>query len=193
MFKQKPKTQVLDLTDYKTLYELAIEQEEFFGPKGSKLLNDLKDRAAEADYTHLYFRDPVRPGVVWFSQLQFDGEATHESIPTRGKLDECRSITENVFPNFLNEISNADVNVVMAQTPPITADVSGIELVTALEYIIFLYPEMVRAWAALIFAYGEILHMKDAAEAAYNDCVGTCTHSQMVGFLMGESSVVGSG
>lgn len=179
--EKKLATQILDLTDSKTLFDLAIESSELIGRKGTKLLNDLKERASEADYTHVYFRDSLRPGVIWFNSL-----LDERTIPTRGKINECRETTENVFKGFLNSIPKDDQAAVLSATPPITNGVSALDLVTALEYIIFVHPEMVRAWASLIFAYGEILKIPEAAENAYAECIGTCSHAQVVQFLLGS-------
>lgn len=173
-------SQVLDLTDAQTLFELAIDAQELLGQKGAKLIADLKEKAGEADYTHMYFRDPMRPGIVWFAALANDGI----SIPTRGKLDEAHAITDKVFPGFILGLDPQDEDGIMAQIPPLTTNASGLELVTALEYIIFLYPEMVRAWAALIFAYGEMLNLEQSAKLVYQDCAGTCKHAQIVAHLL---------
>ncbi len=170
--------QILDLTNPQVCYELAVEAEELFGRKGAKLIADLKERAGEAEYTHMYYRDPMRPGIMWFSALN------NQSLPARGKLELCRSITERVFPNFLNSLDPENAEEIMSQIPPISYGVNALDLATALEYLVFVHPSMVRAWAALIFAYGEMLKMPFAADATRQDCIGTCPHAQVVMFLI---------
>jgi hypothetical protein len=172
---------VLDLTSRQTLFELAIEDQELFGRMGAKLIADLRSRAGEAEYTHMYFRDPMRPGIVWFTQL---GELEGFSLPTRGKLDECRGVAEKVFPAFLRSLEGEDEDTIMARIPPLAPGVSGLELATALEYIVFVHPGMVRAWAALIFVYDQILGLKDGAESARATCVGSCPNAQVVAYLL---------
>lgn len=171
---------ILDLTSKNTLFELAFEPKDLLGLEGAKLIADLKERARDAEYTHLYYRDPVRPGIIWFCILNKPDE-----MPTRGRLDRCRKIAEKVFPGFLASLQLApEDDHVLAQIPSLALDnptkATGFELITALEYIVFLYPEMVRAWAALCFAYGEILGMKDAAARVREDCTIACHHSQIV-------------
>ncbi|HRK01644.1 MAG TPA: hypothetical protein PLH57_03195 [Oligoflexia bacterium] len=169
---------ILDLTLPQTLYELAIDDHEIYGPAGAKLIADLRERAFEADYTHLYFRDPMRPGIVWFMALGSSG-----SLPTRGKLDYCRKITDKVFPGFLAKVDSDSDDNIMTQIPPLTTGVSGFELATALEYLVFVYPSMVRAWAALVFTYGEMLGMREAAETVRNECNTLCPYAQVVAYL----------
>lgn len=180
---------ILDLTSKQTLFELAIEDGELLGPQGAKLIADLRDRAAEAEYTHMYFRDPIRPGIVWFTVL--GGSSCELSLPTRGRLDDCRKVSEAVFPEFLKSLEDRDEEVIMQQIPPLAFGVSGVELATALEYLVFIYPTMVRAWAALIFTYEHMLGLKAGAESAREACIGSCPHAQVVTYLLGdqESSV----
>lgn len=197
---------VLDLTLPQTLFELAIEEKELLGPVGAKLIADLKEKAQDAEYTHLYYRDPIRPGIIWFSQLGDMQSVDELGLPTRGKLDHSRRVTERVFPGFLksveaaiqaekidwndsddNEADNQAVDrVIMAQIPPLTNGVSGLELAVALEYLVFIYPSMVRAWATLIFTYAEILGLKEGAESSRHACIMNCPYAQIALFLMGE-------
>ncbi|MEW6055283.1 MAG: hypothetical protein AB1540_01605 [Bdellovibrionota bacterium] len=187
---------ILDLTSKQTLFELAIEPRELLGHEGAKLIADLKDRAAEAEYTHMYFRDPIRPGIVWFTAL---GEDSGLALPTRGRLDQCRKMTDKIFPGFLTgleaQVTEATEmgsdeehcdEIILSQIPPLTLGVSGMELATALEYIVFVYPQMVRAWAALIFAYDQILTLKAGAESVREECIGNCDHAQIVSHLMSD-------
>lgn len=179
---------ILDLTLPQTLFELAIEDHELYGPMGAKLIADLRERAHEAEYSHLFFRDPMRPGIIWFLSLGPNG-----SLPTRGKLDFCRRITEKVFPGFLEKVESeveesqlagdSNIDPIMAQIPPLTTGVSGMELATALEYLVFVYPSMVRAWVALVFTYGEMLGMREAAETVRNECNTLCPYAQVVAYL----------
>ena len=175
---------ILDLTSTQTLFELAIESEELVGRLGAKLIADLRDRACDAEYTHMYFRDPMRPGIVWFSVLSAPNGL---QLPTRGRLDQCRKVAEKVFPGFLAKVEADDENV-MSQIPPLTVGVSGIELATALEYVVFVYPSMARAWAALIFTYDQVLGLKEGAESAQAECIGSCPHAQVVSYLLGDTS-----
>jgi hypothetical protein len=178
---------ILDLTSKQTLFELAIADNELLGPAGAKLIADLKERACEAEYTHMYFRDPIRPGIIWFTML---GVAANEiSVPTRGRLDECREICERVFPKFLRSLEGCDEQAVTRQIPPLALGVTAHELATALEYVVFVHPAMTRAWAALIFTYGEMMGLKDGAESAREACVGTCKHAQIVPYLLGETMI----
>lgn len=174
---------ILDLTSKQTLFELAIEDGELLGRRGAKLIADLKERATEAEYTHMYFRDPIRPGIVWFTVLGDSGEL---SLPTRGRLDECRRVTEGVFPGLLGELEDCDEEQVLTKIPPLTRGVSGQELAIALEYLVFAHPTMVRAWAALIFTYDEILGLREGAESARAACAAGCPHTQVVAYLMGS-------
>src|SRR5690349_12837419 len=112
MSSSSAESRILDLTSKQTLYELAIEEDELLGQAGLKLIQELKERAGDADFTHLYFRDPLRPGIVWFCVLNpdfdnsqvysesFEDGEPHYNLPTRGKLDFCRQMTEKVFPGF---------------------------------------------------------------------------------------------
>jgi hypothetical protein len=179
---------ILDLTSKQTLFELAIEGDELLGRAGAKLIADIRSRAAEADYTHLYFRDPIRPGIVWLATLpSTDADAMPDStmgLPTRAKLDECRAVAERVFPGFLASLEEADEDAVGASIPPLAVGVSGLDLVTALEYVVFAYPVMARAWAALIFAYEQMLNLKEGAESAKTACMGSCPHAQVVAYLL---------
>lgn len=174
---------ILDLTSNQTLFELAIEDRELLGPQGAKLIADLKERAVEAEYTHMYFRDPIRPGIVWFTVL---GHSVDLQLPTRGRLDECRKICDSVFHDFLKSLGDCDEAVIMHQIPPLAFGVSGLELATALEYIVFVYPGMVRAWAALIFTYDQMLGLKDGAASVREACIGSCPHAQVVAYLLDE-------
>lgn len=177
---------ILDLTSKQTLFELAIEDKELLGQQGAKLIADLKDRAIEAEYTHMYFRDPIRPGIVWFTVL---GKSNELQLPTRGRLDDSRKICSKVFKGFLESIEDCDEEVIMQQIPPLALGVSGLELCTALEYLVFVYPGMVRAWAALVFAYDHMLGLKAGAESAREACIGSCQHAQVVSYLLGENTV----
>lgn len=180
------KSEVLDLTDHKTVFELGFEESELLGANGAKIIADLKERARDADYTHMYYRDPVRPGIVWFVEL----DPNEMQLPTRAKLEESRKVTERVFPKFISELQSNDEDVIMQAIPPIQMGVSGLDLAISLEYIIFLYPEMVRAWAALIFCYQEILKLKHSAEFVYQECASSCEHAQIVSFMMNKSSEI---
>jgi hypothetical protein len=156
------------------------------GAKGARLIADLRDRAFDADYSQLFYRDPIRPGIIWLQVLIEGGEY---EIPVRGKLDESLRVCARVFPKFLDEIENLDSDeAVMQQIPPISVsqEISGLELVTALEYIVFLYPEMVRAWASLVFAYSEILGLHEAASRVREECLCLCSNTQVVFHLLGE-------
>lgn len=171
---------ILDLTSRQTRFELAVGDEELLGRKGARLIADLKERAVEAEYTHMYYRDPIRPGIIWFSALNPAGL----DLPARGKIEYCRDVANEAFPGFLESLrGEADENV-MARIPPLATGVAGVDLVTALEYVVFLYPAMVRAWAALIFAYGEILGRKESAAAARSDCAEQCPNAQIVTYLV---------
>lgn len=174
---------ILDLTSQQTLFELAIEDGELLGQRGAKLIAELKERASEADYTHMYFRDPIRPGIVWFTVLGVTGEL---SLPTRGRLEECRQVCETVFPGFLKKLEGCDDEVIMKEIPPLALEVSAAQLCTALEYLLFVHPSMVRAWAAVIFAYEHMMGLKDAAQSAREACIGSCPHAQVVPYLLGE-------
>jgi hypothetical protein len=185
---------ILDLTSQQTVFELAIEDQELIGPSGAKLIADIKERAAEADYTHMYFRDPIRPGIVWFTAL---GPGSGLNLPTRGRLDQCRRVAESVFPDFLEQLEKVVAAaeesedqdpelVVISQIPPISRGVSGLELATALEYIVFVYPSMVRAWAALIFTYDQIIGLRSGVDSARNACMANCQHAQLVPYLTGD-------
>lgn len=185
MSQEYTSAQILDLTSNQTLFELAIEEKELLGREGAKLIADLRERASEADYTHMYFRDPMRPGIIWFSLL---GEYGLTNLPTRGRLEECWKISEKVFPGFLSTLENEEEDQVMSQVPPITTGHTGLELATALEYLIFVHPEMVRAWAALIFTYDQILGLREAAENVRNACLQSCTNAQVVLYLLSDST-----
>lgn len=176
---------ILDLTAQETLFELAIEPTELIGRTGAKLIADLKDRAVDAEYTHMYFRDPIRPGIIWFTMLEQVNN--NLQLPTRGRLDHCRRVTDSVFPGFLAELENSDEEIVMSAIPPIASGVNGTDLATALEYLVFVYPGMVRAWAALIFTYDEMLGLKEGAEGARSECIGSCPHAQVVSYLLGDA------
>ena len=176
---------ILDLTSNETLFELAIDSHELVGRTGAKLIADLKDRAIDAEYTHMYFRDPIRPGIVWFSVL---GTSNSLQLPTRGRLDHCRKVTEEIFPGFLAQVEKNEEDV-MSAIPPIAYGVTATELATALEYLVFVYPQMTRAWAALIFAYGEMMGLKEAAESARAECIGSCPHAQVVSYLLGDTTI----
>ena len=177
---------ILDLTAKETLFELAIEDRELLGHTGAKLIADLKERATEAEYTHMYFRDPIRPGIVWFTMLGQGGEL---NLPTRGRLDECRQMAERVFPDFLRALEGSEEEAIMQQIPPLALGVTAQELATALEYLVFVHPSMTRAWAALIFTYDEMLGLKDGAESVREACLGSCQHSQIVPYLLGEATI----
>lgn len=189
-------TGILDLTCTQTLFELAIEDFELRGAMGARLIADLKMRAAEADYQHLYYRDPIRPGIIWHVGLGaheiVSAEELNAGDAERGHLDFCRNVAESVFPGFLqtveDRISESDEEaeaVVMQQIPPLVMNVSGMDLATALEFTVFLYPNMIRAWAALLFVYQEILHLTEAAERAREECVAMCKHPEVVFHLLG--------
>ncbi|MBI3544648.1 MAG: hypothetical protein HY075_15360 [Deltaproteobacteria bacterium] len=178
---------ILDLTSKDTLFELAIEDGELLGHCGAKLIADLKERAVEAEYTHMYFRDPIRPGIVWFTVL--NGGAGELQLPTRGRLDDCRKQCESVFPGFLRTLEGADEEAIMAQIPPLALGVTALELSGALEYLVFVHPSMTRAWAALIFTYGEMMGLRDGAESAREACIGSCPHAQVVSYLLGENTI----
>ncbi|MBI3555495.1 MAG: hypothetical protein HY074_04450 [Deltaproteobacteria bacterium] len=188
---------ILDLTSKQTLFELAIEDGELIGHSGAKLIADLKERAIEAEYTHMYFRDPIRPGIVWFtvlgsgaSKLSLDALGNGElSLPTRGRLDDCRQMCDGVFPGFLRSLEGMDEERIMGGIPPLALGVSAVELSTALEYIVFVHPVMTRAWAALIFTYDQMMGLKQGAESAREACVGSCPHAQVVSYLLGENTV----
>ncbi len=173
-------SQILDLTNPQTVFELGFEEKELLSSSGAKIIADIKDRARDADYTHMYFRDPMRPGIVWFTEL----DPNEMQLPTRAKLEEARLITEKVFPKFLISIQSEDIDIIMTAIPPIQLGVGGIELATALEYIVFLYPEMVRAWAALIFCYRELLNLKSSSNEVYQECISKCQNAQVVSFMM---------
>ena len=177
---------ILDLTSKQTLFELAIEDGELLGHGGAKLIADLKERAIEAEYTHMYFRDPIRPGIVWFTVLGNNGEL---SLPTRGRLDDCRQVCEGVFPEFLRSIEGQDEELITGRIPPLALGVSATELCTALEYIVFVYPMMTRAWASLIFTYDQMMGLKHGAESAREACIGSCPHAQVISYLLGENTV----
>ncbi|MGE4234429.1 MAG: hypothetical protein AB7F43_13975 [Bacteriovoracia bacterium] len=179
-------TNILDLTAPQTLFELAIETEELLGPEGQKLIADLKERAFEAEYTHLYYRDPFRPGIVWLCVL---GSSADE-LPLRGKLDTCHKTTEAVFPGFLARVESVDEDDIDGQIPPISGNVNALDLATALEYIVFIYPEMIRAWAALIFTYSEILGSYEGAQRVRAECSMVCTNAPVVLHLLGDSTTV---
>lgn len=170
---------LLDLTLKETLFELAVEDGELVGTSGAKLIAEMKERAAEAGYTHLYYRDPIRPGIVWLAVL---GSPT---LPVRGKLEASRGVTETAFPGILAELHAAGENRVLASIPPLACGVSGIELATALEYLTFAYPEVVRAWAALVFVYNEVLGLRQGAETVRAECLAMCPHAQVVSYLAG--------
>ncbi len=180
---ENSKANVLDLTEKQTLFELAFDESELLGPSGAKLIADIKERARDAEYTHLYYRDPIRPGIIWFVVL----DENEMQQPTRGKWEECRMITEKVFPDFIENLSHLDEDQILAAIPPIQTGISAVELAVALEYLVFIYPKMVRAWAALIFSYRELMNLKQSAKSVYAECVGTCENSQIVSFMMGES------
>lgn len=192
-------SRILDLTSKQTLYELAIEDDELLGTAGLKLIQELKERAGDADFTHLYFRDPLRPGIVWFCVLdprfsaevmdfeEIEGESQAQyNLPTRGKLDFCRQVTETVFPGFLQQIDPDSDENITSQIPPLSIGASGLELATALEYLVFIYPTMVRAWAALIFTYGEILGMHETAQTVRAECASICPEAQIVMYLLAD-------
>lgn len=176
---------ILDLTSKQTLFELAIEEQELIGHAGAKLIADLRERATEADYTHMYFRDPIRPGIVWFAMID---NGSVFSMPTRGRLDFCRKVTESAFPGFLASLDDSDEQKILSQIPPLQQDrnISGLDLATALEYLVFVYPGMVRAWAALIFTYDHILNLKDGADSARTACITGCPNAQVAFYLMGD-------
>lgn len=181
---------ILDLTSPDTLYELAIEEVEFFGVQGTKLIQDLKERAADAEYTHVFHRDSIRPGIIWFVAL---GENVTE-MPRRGKLDECRRIIQEVFPGVLARIERLESQgyekICMAELPPLVPEhASALDLVTALEYLVFLYPQMVRAWAALVFSYSEIMGLYEAASLARHECVTLCEHAQIALYLLSDKRI----
>lgn len=220
---QQP-TSVLDLTDKQTLFELAMEPRELLGSAGAKLIADLAERAMDADYTHLYYRDPVRPGMIWFTPLVDDERDYALNLPTRGKIDECRFMTDLVFPGLCKRLerlkrdaelkatklngadcrdaggdasldaSLSDSVLVMQDVPPLilspSSSITSFELVTALEYIVFVYPEMVRAWASLIFAYEHLLGLVDAAKSTREACLGTCKYAQVVAHLIQDTDIV---
>ncbi len=173
--------QILDLTSKQMRFELAVEDEELLGCKGARLIADLKERAIEAEYTHMYYHDPIRPGIIWLSALN----PSRLDLPARGKIEYCRDVANEVFPDFLDSLRDEAEESIMARIPPLATGVPGVDLVTALEYLVFVYPAMVRAWAALIFAYGEIFGMKESAEAVRLDCAEHCPHAQVVTYLMG--------
>ena len=185
MSSQNNVAHILDLTSQQTLFELAIESSELIGRVGARMLADLKERASDAHYTHMYYRDPIRPGIVWLSLLEESTENTL-SLPTRGRLDQCRKVTEGVFPGFIETLENSDDEKIMSEIPPITTECSGFDLVTALEYLVFVYPTMVRGWAALIFAYDHILNLKEGAESARKECISVCPNAQIVPYLTSD-------
>ncbi len=217
---QQP-TSVLDLTDKQTLFELAMEPRELLGSAGAKLIADLAERAMDADYTHLYYRDPIRPGMIWFTPLVDDERDYALNLPTRGKIDECRFMTDLVFPGLCKRLERLkresemapprsrgddhgfdstgtdcghDSVLVMQDVPPLilspSSSITSFELVTALEYIVFVYPEMVRAWASLIFAYEHLLGLVDAAKSTREACLGTCKYAQVVAHLIQDTDIV---
>ncbi|MBI2607151.1 MAG: hypothetical protein HYW49_13835 [Deltaproteobacteria bacterium] len=172
--------QILDLTSKQMRFELGVEDGELLGRKGARLIADLKERATEAEYTHMYYRDPIRPGIIWFSALNPSGL----DLPARGKIEYCRDVANKVFPDFLDSLQDEAEESIMARIPPLVIGASGVDLVTTLEYLVFVYPGMVRAWAALIFSYSEVLGLKESAEAARSDCAEHCAHAQIVTYLM---------
>lgn len=193
---------ILDLTNPDTLFELAIEIEEIVGLRGDKLLRDLFERAGDAEYTHLIYRDPLRPGRIWLRKLGPEGQI--DNSPTRARLDESRRITEKVFPGLLDILedqieasdetgSKLSGSAFLVELPPIiyseNSSVSGIDVATALEYLIFLYPELVRPWAALIFTYSEIIGLPEAAERVRAECTSSCEHAQVVAHLLGPDTI----
>ena len=95
-------------------------------------------------------------------------------------------MAENVFPGFLAELELSDEEVIMQRIPPLTGEstATGMELATALEYLIFIYPGMVRAWASLIFTYNEILNLREGAEATRQSCLGSCPNAQVVTYFL---------
>jgi hypothetical protein len=185
-------TNVLDLTAKQTLFELAIADDELIGPRGVKLLSDIKTRAAEADYTHLYYRDPLRPGIIWMIVFP-------HGTRIRAKIDHCHSIMDKVFPGLLESLDRDPENNTMTELPMLslklkkpkdrylddnTKGISALDLVTALEYLVFIQPGIVRAWAALMFAYSEIFNLREGAQEVQKECTNACPQVQLVSYLI---------
>lgn len=178
---------ILDLTAKKTLFELALDPQDLIGVAGAKMIADLKDRAFDADYTHMYYRDPVRPGIIWFAVL-----GSSDELPTRGRLDRCRKAAEKAFPGLIETLeSYSEKEKIMSEVPTLKTgiELTGLELTTALEYIVFLFPDMVRAWAALLFSYAEILKLSEAAERVREECISACPQAQIVVHFLSEQKI----
>lgn len=186
----------LDLSNPQTLYELAVEPDELLGRPGAKLLADMKGQAIGAGFKEFCYRDPMRPGIIWLVNVATDNGML---TPSRARLDYCRAVAETVFPEFIAALERkikalaesgasgrSMDDVVMAEIPPITRGPSGMELATALEYMVFTYPAMVRAWAALIFVYDQLLGLKEGAESARSHCMAMCAYPQIVSYFLGE-------
>jgi hypothetical protein len=155
--KKNNKANILDLTLREVRFELAISDEDLIGEKGACFLEELKSKAIEVNYTHIYYRDAFRPGIIWFEELNFD----RNSLPVRSKLEWSKKICNKVFPGFLNVLKKQKYpNVLNAKIPQAQVGVSVYDLVTALEYVVFCYPELIRALISLNFIYQEYFNLE---------------------------------